>query len=146
MAYSKLEIEFIKEELDLHGEYLVDLFEEDIVRKGLIKFGDLLSIFRNENAYSVSERAGGTVVLSIKFPNYGRFIEIQKHKKKIRTEDSKLKRSKWNKKRKRKDTSWYTHNVYGAQNKLMGRLMYGFSEEIKKKLKQRLESQKNLVS
>ena len=138
MSYSSLEIEFIKEELYQHADYLIDLFEDSIQRKSLIKSGNLLSTFQQGDAYTV-RKSGDTVILSIKFPSYGRFIEIQKHKNKIKTESSAGNASKWNKKKKRKDTGWYTRNVYGSLNKLIGNLMYGYSEEVKKQIKKRME-------
>jgi len=140
MSYNALEIEFIEIELDDHVQYLTDLMEEDIIRKGLIKHGHLLNAIRGDIA-TITKR-GNSVVLSLKFPDYGRFIEIQKHKKRIRTESTKGNSAKWSKKQKKKDTGWYSRNAYGSLNRLIGRLMYGFSEEIKKNIKESLDLQK----
>jgi len=80
------------------------------------------------------------VVLSIKFPDYGRFIEIQKHKHRIKTESRSSNEAKWRKKQKKKDTSWYSRNAYGALNKLIGNLMYGYSDEVMERLKEELKN------
>jgi len=50
-----------------------------------IQTGALGSAVKRTKLCSIAEK-GGNVVLFIKFPDYGRFNEIQKHKHKIKTE------------------------------------------------------------
>jgi hypothetical protein len=146
--YSELELLFIKEQLYVHSEELTDLFVADIERKNLFKSGDLLSVFESGSPYKVWN-SSGSVVLSMKFPDYGRFIEINFHKK-LRTENNKDNAKKWGAKEKekakanskRKNTDWYTRNVYGSQNLLIGRLMWGLGDIEIQRLKNILEKEK----
>ncbi len=133
--YSDIEKLFIREELHLHSDYLSDLFVEDIEKKKLIDSTQLLDTFTAGNPFSISEK-GGQIVLSVKFPDHGRYIEIQQRKK-IKVETSKGNAAKWGakKKSKKKNTSWYTRNVYGSQNLLIGKLMYGLSDIERERLK-----------
>lgn len=137
--YSDIEALFIKEELDKHSEYLSDLFVDDIGRKKLVDSGKLLSVFTNANPFKISQNSN-EITLSLKFPTYGRFIEIQQRKP-IQIETSKENAAKWKGKQKpkRKKTDWYTRNVYGSQNLLIGRLMYGLGDIEMKRLKGILE-------
>ena len=138
-GYTDIEKLFIQEELDQHAEYLSDLFVEDIEKNKLIKHSWLLDTFTSGNPFTISYR-GNQVILSVKFPDYGRFIEIQQRKP-IKTETQKGNASKWGtkKKAKKKNTSWYTRNVYGSQNLLIGRLMYGLSDIERERLKNILQ-------
>ena len=114
---------FIEETLNQHSEELTDLFVDSINRKKLIESEHLLKTFQGDPWKVYSK--GSTSILSLKFANYGRFIEINQ-KKKIKTESTKANGKKFTKKR--KNTSWYTRNVYGSQNLLIGRLMWGLSD------------------
>ena len=114
---------FIEETLNQHSEELTDLFVDSINRKNLIASEHLLKTFQGDPWKVYSN--GSTSILSLKFANYGRFIEINR-KKKIKTESRTANGKKFTKKR--KNTSWYTRNVYGSQNLLIGRLMWGLSD------------------
>jgi len=148
--YNEIELLFIREILDQHGEYLFDLLSEGIESKALIKEGVLLDSLH----YKVSMR-GNNPVLSYYFVSHGRFIEIRYFKKsqntrqwktvntekelwKIRSKEDRLSR-----KKKKKDTNWYTRNVYGSQNRLIGRIGSEFTTEEITRLKNILSLQKD---
>lgn len=131
---------FAQEELDLHGEYLVDLFVDAIKRKKLLDTKNLLRTFESGMPYFVKS-SGSNPTLVFSFPNYGRFLEIQAGKKRraIRTENVDTNKLLWGastakKKKRAKNAQWYTRNVYGAQNRLINRIMYGLSDVERKRL------------
>lgn len=137
---------FIREVLDQHGEYLLDLLGQGIEDKELIVSGDLL----DRISYQV-KKEGNDYHLLLSFYSHGRFIEIRYHKRK--SANSKLlqqglnnmlwgKResieSRAGRRKKKKNTDWYTRNVYGAQNRLIGRLMYDLTDDVIARLKEEL--------
>ena len=124
MDYNNIEKEFIRRELQEHARYLSKLMSEDIGRKKLIQSGLLSGEFVTTKQFTVTDTQ-----LSVKFPNYGRFIEIAYHKKR-RIKSQKDLTNPFKRKTKKKNTRWYTHNIFGAQNRLIGRLMYGLSDII----------------
>lgn len=128
---AKTEQHWILEKLDEHGEYLTDLFIQSIQQKELVDSGELLDYFEGASRWDVKPIAG-TGILSFPFYNYGRFVEIQAQKRrKIKTENTDLRAALWGiktKKKKTKNAQWYTKNVYGAQNRLIGRIMYGLTD------------------
>jgi hypothetical protein len=134
---SGAELLFIHEELDLFGEYLVDLFTDTIEVKNLIDSGDLLDSLQ----YVVTVR-GGEVCLSLRFEDHGRYIEINYFKKrKSIWEIVDTRKAMWgiksksSKNKKKKDTRWYTKNVYGSLNRLIGRIGSGATDEYMTSLK-----------
>jgi hypothetical protein len=150
--YTELELEFIMEVLDKHGEYLSDLLTEAIDQKSLIKEGILI-----EDIHFQVKKYGINPVLTVSFPDYGRFIEIKYHKKSQntsfwKTSHSEAKDAIWGRKadkmkvKKKKDTRWYAKNVYGSINRLIGILMYEFTEEEKTRLKNIIEYRKTSAS
>lgn len=122
--------EFIKEELDLHGEFLMDILSEVIEEKDLINTEHLLSSLQYQTL-----KEGENYKLSLSYAIYGRFIEIRQNKSKI-AENSKTNHSLWGIKRQKKgkDAKWYSKNVYGGMNRLIGRIMYGMSDETRARL------------
>ena len=130
---AQIEQHWIAEKLDEHGEYLTDLFIEAIQQKDIINSGELLDYFDSGSKWKVANIAG-TGMLSFPFFNYGRFVEIQSIKRrKIKTETPDTNAAIWGiktkkKKSRTKNAQWYTKNVYGAQNRLIGRIMYGLSD------------------
>lgn len=139
---SDIEQLFIRETLDQHGEYLSDLFVDAIEKKGLIDQGNLLS-----NIYYRVEKRGPSFVLAFTFKGYGRVIEIMYHKRRRNAIESIRKNlDVWNTRKRerqprRKDTRWYARNLYGAQNKLIGKLMYGLTEDTSKRLRAIIQKQ-----
>ena len=140
--YNDLELLFIEEVLDQHGEYLTDLLTEDIERKRLRDTDDLIS-----SISSRTSKYGIDPVLLINFISYGRAIEIRWHKKSDNTKNwtTDTNRQVWgigaNRKAKKKDTRWYARNVYGSQNRLISILSNEFTEEEKARLKGILDQQ-----
>jgi len=131
----QIESAFIGNELRIHAEYLSELFIQAIQKKQLIKSEGLLSAFTSSNPSNVREiGSSGVWILEFKFPDHGRLVEIQQKKKKRSFLTEKDARelvwgiSSDKKKKKGKNADWYTRNVYGAQNKLIGRLMYGLTD------------------
>lgn len=143
--YNEVEQLFIREILDQHGEYLTDLFVYSVEAKKLVDTGELLSGI----SYKVSKR-GNNFVLEFTFPEYGRQIEIRYFKSK---NSQKLKpintnrmlwniRSKTSRKPKTKDPRWYSRNLYGAQNTLIGRLGSEYTKDEIARLKGIIEDSK----
>jgi len=124
MNYNEIEHQYIKEQLELHAKYLAELFREDISQKKLFETGSLSGTFATTSNFKEYESLGNHH-LELKFTDYGRFIEIAFHKK-IKTQ--KDIENPFAKKPKNKNTNWYSPNVYGSQNRLIGRLMYGLSD------------------
>jgi hypothetical protein len=153
--FSELELLFIAEVLDQHGEFLTDLLVEEIESKSLISDEDREHLLENIS-YNTS-KYGINPVLVISFPAYGRFIEINYHKRSKNTgilDQESANRALWGRQnkqqakrdKKKKDTRWYSKNVYGSLNRLIGILMYEFSEEERARLTNLLEQQKRQVS
>ena len=133
---NEIEDLFVREVLDTHGEYIVDLLQESIESKKLRLTDELLEsldykVRKSSNGYS----------LEVSFLTYGRFIEINFFKSKaIRKhylqEAGDIKRlrisgnSSENFRRlKKKDTRFYAKNVYGSINRLLGRMSSEYSEQ-----------------
>ena len=138
--FSDIELLFIKEVLDQHGEYLSDLLTDQIESKKLIHTGALLG----EIKYKVTSY-GINPVLQVIFPDYGRFIEIRYHKKSNNTSSwtasrSDVKQALWGRAtkkmrgKKKKDTRWYAKTIYGSMNRLISILMNEFTDEEKTRL------------
>ena len=140
--FNEVELLFIDEVLDRHGEYVMDLFAEDIMSKKLRRTDALLDSLN----YKVSHY-GIDPVLLISFFSYGRAIEINWHKRSknsriwaLTNTNSAIWGIKQNRPRKRKkDTRWYTRNYYGSINRLLSILSSEFSNEEVKRLKGILE-------
>jgi hypothetical protein len=143
--YNEIELLFIREILDQHGEYLVDLLVENIESKGLIKEGNLLESLN----YKVIMQ-GNNPVLQFSFYSYGRAIEIQYFKKSTNTrrwQQVNTNQLIWGMRKnqarkKKKDTTWYSKTVYGSINRLIGRLGSEFTENEIQRLKGIIEEQK----
>jgi hypothetical protein len=139
--FDETEMLFISEELDQHGEFLNDLFVESIEEKGLIDTEELV-----DNITYGQSMMGNSPYLFFKFPIHGRFIEINFHRKKNSISDAidafalvnSIRRRKTAKKKK-KDTRWYTRNVYGSLNRLLSRLATNYSQAEIARLKGILE-------
>ncbi len=140
MARSDEENLFIKEILDQHGEYISDLLSGTIESKNLIKTEELLSGIY----YTVKKGIRDSWILSFSFPVYGRFIEISFHKSRTLKKWARFNsnrelfraRSREDiKPKKHKDTRWYTRNVYGSMNTLIGRIGSEFTEQERLRLR-----------
>jgi hypothetical protein len=129
-----IEFLFQEEVLSKHGEFLADLLQDTLEEKGIIYEGDLHDVVDYETFKRGAKRG-----FRLSFFDYGRFIEIRKHKRKSKM-DVNTNRDIWGIKentmqRKSKDTDWYSKNVYGSLNRLIGVLMNEFSDQEIKRLK-----------
>lgn len=144
--YNDVELLFINEVLDQHGEYLQDAFEEEIEKKRLKDTGELLGSF----SYKVT-KYGIDPVLQMSFMSYGRAIEIRWHKrsqntKKWVTDTNKVVWGANRKPRRYKNTLWYARTLYGSINHLLSILSTNFSKEEQTRLKNILDQQKIRLS
>lgn len=134
--FSEIELAFIDDQLDQHGEYVRDLMIQAIEARNLIKTGFL-------SDEGITWRVGWYGInphLEIKFPDYGRYLDIAAYKKKSSNTEAWTKlnedanralmgqRVKKKKNRRRKDTRFYASTVYGAMNTLIGKIMYEFTD------------------
>lgn len=152
--FSELELIFIAEVLDQHGEYLTDILVDAIESKKLISQEDKEHLI-DSISYDTT-KFGINPALVMNFPTYGRFIEIYYHKRSKNTsilDQESANRALWDrpntkqlKKRKKKDTRWYSKNVYGSLNRLIGILMYEFTDSERARLTRILEQQKRMAS
>lgn len=133
---------FVARELDDFGHFLSGLFLADIQKKRLKDSGEFEKNFKGI-AYKVD---AARKTLTFQFENYGRFLEIRYHKKAtlIKSIRQQARRDVWGiktatKSRKRKDTRWYSANLYGSINRLIGHISWGYTEEIAAQLKADLE-------
>lgn len=130
---------FVREVLDTHGEYIVDLLQESIEEKKLRITDELLESLD----YKVVKR-GGDYVLQISFLSYGRAIEIQFFKSKRNRRDiSEKQKSADFRRAKKKDTRFYAKNVYGSINRLLGRMSSEYGDQEIARLKGILENRIN---
>lgn len=130
---------FVREILDTHGEYIVDLLQESIEEKKLRITDELLESLD----YKVVKREGD-YVLQISFLSYGRAVEIQYFKsKRIRRENRENNKSTDFRRAKKKDTRFYAKNVYGSINRLLGRMSSEYSDQEIARLKGILENRIN---
>jgi hypothetical protein len=139
--FNDLELLFIKEVLDQHGEYVIDLMQAEIEKKKIRDTDTLLQSLH----YKVTNY-GIDPVLQISFMSYGRALEIRWHKrsgntKKWVTDTNKVVWGADRKPRKRKNVLFYTRNVYGSQNRLIQILASEFDEHEKARLKSILDKQ-----
>ena len=147
--FNDIELLWIREVLDQHGEYIVDLLQEAIENKNLIKEGDLQESLDYKTDYKATNPK-----LSISFLSYGRAIEINFHKRSKNTKTflkPNTNQVVWgirsqNKIKKKKDTNFYSRNVYGSLNRLIGIIMYELGDQEIARLKNILEHQKLLTS
>ncbi len=78
--FNDIELTWIKEKLDQHGEYLIDLLKKSLQEKELIQTGEL----EQSLSYKTSMQ-GQNPKLSVSFLSYGRAIEINFNKKSSNT-------------------------------------------------------------
>lgn len=151
--FSELELAFIAEVLDQHGKYLADLLIDAIESKSLISDEDKAHLI-DSIGYDTRNQ-GINPALILNFPDYGRFIEIRYHKKRSSNSElfdqEHLNNAIWGRqnkksKRKKKDARWYARNVYGSLNRLLGILMYEFTDAERERLTKILESSNNRLA
>jgi hypothetical protein len=141
---SEIELLFIERSLEQHGKMLCELLKEQIKSKDLRITDELL-----DSISSKISHYGLNPALLIDFFAYGRFIEINWHKRRSQNTESmtaQANRVAWgiyqNRKkiRRKKDTRWYAKTAYGTVNHLLSVLSTNFSEAERDKLKQILQA------
>jgi len=132
---------FVREVLDTHGEYMLQLMEDSITEKNIRLTDELLDSL----AYNVEKR-NGDYVLSLSFVDHGRFVEIGYFKSKKMRREATLdgKGSKQLRRKGQKDTRFYAKNVYGSINRLLGRMSSEYSDAEIARLKTILENRDSL--
>jgi len=142
--YSDIELLFIEEVLDQHGEYIVDLLHDDISAKKLRIEDNLLDSLEYR-----TRKSGNNPMLEISFFGYGRAIEIRWHKRSQNTKKwakTNTNQTIWNAKSKNrswKNTRWYSKNVYGSLNRLIAVLSNEYTQKEQTRLKQILQRRHN---
>ncbi|MFZ4547999.1 MAG: hypothetical protein ACOYN4_11220 [Bacteroidales bacterium] len=151
--FSELELAFIDDALDQHGEHIRDLLMDAIEARDLIKQGVLIgNITWRVGRYGINPH------LEITFADYGRFIDIKGYQArkispntKYWRENIKINndllgiRSKTKPKQRRmKDTKFYSKTVYGTLNELIGKIMYGFTDAEMERMKKVIASGYNM--
>lgn len=131
--------EFIRRELDKHGEWLVDRFVEQLEKNGN-RITDTLLNSLNWNLYDPGD--GSAAGLEVGFETYGRFFEIRSRESRQRKDNAmplNVNKLVWGikeRKKKRKSTRWYARNMYGGLGKLVSRLSAGISDDELQRIRQ----------
>jgi len=151
--FSELELAFIDDALDQHGEHIRDLLMDAIEARNLIKEGVLLGgITWRVGRYGINPH------LEIMFPDYGRFVDIKGYQARKQSSNTKHWRESINinndllgirskakpKQKRLKDTKFYSKTVYGTLNELIGKIMYGFTDAEMERMKKVIASGYNL--
>jgi hypothetical protein len=134
---------FVREELDQHGEFIMDLLVDSIQDMEIIDTENLLRQLR----YNIAKR-GNDYILQLSFPGYGRAVEIGYYKRagNYNVESNDIVKKLFNiqslddvnrrrEQRNARKLNWYSKNVYGSLNKLYASLSYGFSQDELNRLK-----------
>lgn len=140
--YTNEELEiFIREELQQHGEWLVDVFREALEKNGNVDTGRLL---QSLNASPARTGSDGSVSVAINFETYGRLLEIRSRK--LRQASSN--RNAWgNRRRKTRKNAWYNKNRYKGLGRLVRTLSAGIDDEELKRIRDIIEqAQHDLMS
>lgn len=140
-----IEFRFVKASLKRYGFEVRSLMAQSIDDKNIIKEGELLHQIAG-TSFTVKRAGEKGGVLQFFFPDYGRFIEINYFRRKtksisdLRNEaTNEIWNLRKNRKKSKKDSRWYTQNVYGPLNDLISELMFGLTEAV------RLDLRKNLI-
>lgn len=143
---SAVEEVFVLELLKEHGEYIADMLRHDIIKKNLKITEALL-----DSLYVFVEKSGSNLSLSLSFYSYGRAVEIQDNKNiklhNMRKNKGGLSRQNAVKNIRRaakKDKTFYAKNVYGSLNRLIGRMMSGYSDIEIDRIKKLLENKETI--
>lgn len=129
----------IEEQLSIFGNELQEELIDIINNRKLVNSGRL----RNSFSFDVNTDKDKSV-LKFKFKDYGRFVDIQGYSRDKTVVNTNrdlwgIRENNGKKRRKR----WYASNMYGGLNRLIGRVMYGLSDQEITRLKKILENRKN---
>lgn len=141
--YSKVELHFIDEQLEIHGKYMKALLQKELKKR---KIGTSGSKLRSSLAHRVTKH-GADPVLELSFYSYGRAIEIRWHKmrRNAKAISATVNRDIWGssgKSTKRKNTKWYAKAVYGSINNLLFKLSTELSNSERARIQVLLAHQK----
>ncbi len=143
---AEIEREYIRQELENHNKWLTELWGDKLVRRKLKREGKLMgSVARGSHSIS----GGDVMKLERGFLGYGRVLEIQHNRRKrgLRGMRAEAREVAWGVKKYRKgakNTQWYTRTLFGAQNRLVTRLMYGLSDFKRKVIRGQLEADRKI--
>lgn len=116
---------FVREILDTHGEYIVDLLQDSIEERNIRITDELIESLN----YKV-EKQNNDYILFISFLSYGRAVEIQFFKsRRMRREQRQNNDTASFRRAKKKDTRFYAKNVYGSINRLLGRMSSEYGDQ-----------------
>lgn len=132
-ASDDIKLLFIQEELSQFGEELCDALSDAILKQKLIDSGSLLDSL-NYSSFKEGKNPGQRV----SFFSYGRCVDMSGYKRnKIKVDTN---HEVWGIRANTKKNRWYARNMYGGLNRLIGRVMYGLSEQEIARLKGILEN------
>lgn len=135
-SYKEIDL-WIQEELDQHGEWLVDRFVEALERGGHVASGQLIESFD----YKVGTESGAQT-LQISFMTYGRVAEAMARKRRKRLKEQQN-RGVWAKQNRRpKKMQWYNKNRYAGYGRLIRRLTAGMSDRELQRIRGIIEQRK----
>jgi|GEM_PF-2510856 hypothetical protein len=148
-----IEFQFVLTTLKKFGLNLKNIFVNDIKQKDLVSKGKNQGAHLSDRISFEVKRAGQNGgELLFYFPDYGRFIEIQYFKKSINSQAAFSRsntgigksmsnyqvmtqsKSNFQSMIRKKDTRWYTRNVMGNLNQLIGELMFGLTDAVEKEM------------
>ena len=140
--FDEMELLWIQKVLNKHGFYLATLLTEKILDKQMVRTGHLLNSIHYKTAFY-----GENPVLQMSFMSYGRAAEIHNN---VSKNTRKFQQAKINRIRAKNpgdkvkiDTAWYARTAYGSLNRMIGIMMYEFTNREREHLKSFLESQLN---
>lgn len=123
ISYKEIDL-WVREELDQHGEWLVDRFIEALERGKNVVSGDLIDSFD----YRTGQGYDGSQTLTVSFLTYGRLAEVASRRRRKSTKDQQN-HDVWGKKNhKPKKVQWYNKNRYAGYGRLIRRLTAGMSD------------------
>lgn len=129
---------YIEEELSQHGEWLCDVLTEAIEKRQIMQTQALFESV-DYSTFKEGENPG----VRVNFLTYGRFVDIAayRHKSNHQVDTN---REVWGIRhnRKHKPKQWYARNMYGGLNRLIGRVMYGLTDQEIERLKGILTNRK----
>lgn len=123
ISYKEIDL-WVREELDQHGEWLVDRFIEALERGKNVVSGDLIDSFD----YRTGQGYDGSQTLTVSFLTYGRLAEVASRRRRKSMKDQQN-HDVWGKKNhKPKKVQWYNKNRYAGYGRLIRRLTAGMSD------------------
>lgn len=140
-----IEFQFVITTLKKFGLTLRNILISDIKQKDLVSKGKSKGAHLSDRiSFDVKRVGPNGGELLFYFPDYGRFMEIQYYKRSANYRGGLGRLTNWQamtqtkrgfqSMKKKKDTRWYTRNVMGNLNQLIGELMYGLTDAVKNEM------------